>query len=324
MQTLFCLSVVRNSWLNKKKTACSDLGWKLIYRSLCLLLSVSDMAAFWRSLHLIYSSLRYQTPELLIHYSSAWLMHSLKYWLIHFAKKIYWAQTDIFRMSGLCESFELNRMNIWGWMFSCLLISSYNRNVGKEVCPLSHPELIPQNIRKEVTRRSLMGSHEYQRWTFLKWRMTYLSNFLFFVIEAKSGHMVDSLTLHSTHIQTKEHKEREESGQVMHTVSHRLTSELRTASVLCWLRWTRSYTSGKPPSVLFFYPWIKTEEIVSWRQMRSTAGTEWKVSFNLSLGYNLSGLIGGKHHSFHHGEDVLLMHLNKDGISDAWTCGWFA
>lgn len=79
-----------------------------------------------------------------------------------------------------------------------------------------------------------------------------------------------------------------------------------------------SYKSGKPTSMLFFYPWIKTEKTVSWRQMRLTAGTEWKVSFNLGLGYNLSGLIGAKHHSFHHGEDVMLIHLNKGTIWVAW------
>lgn len=49
-------------------------------------------------------------------------------------------------MSDLHKSFELNRMNIQGWMFSCPLISSYNRNMGKQGCPLSHPQLIPLNI----------------------------------------------------------------------------------------------------------------------------------------------------------------------------------
>lgn len=156
MQNVSCLSVVRKLWLKIKKEK-DIVYWfrlELIYRFLSLLLSVSDMAAFWRSLQLIYSSFRKQTPELLIHYSSVWLTHSLKYWLIHFAKKIYWAQTDIFRMSGPWVSL----LNWIEWMFeaecfSCLLISSYNRNVGKEVCPLSHRELILLNIRREVPRQ---------------------------------------------------------------------------------------------------------------------------------------------------------------------------
>lgn len=87
---------------------------------------------------------------------------------------------------------------------------------------------------------------------------------------------------------------------------------------------TLNYTIGKPPRVLFFYPWLKTEKIVSWRQMRLTAGTEWKVSFNLSLRYNLSGLIKAKHPSFHHREDVVLIHFNKGVIWNAWLWGWFA
>ena len=55
------------------------------------------------------------------------------------------------------------------------------------------------------------------------------------------------------------------------------------------------------PECRSFYPWLKTEKTVSWRQMRPTAGAEWKVSFNLGFGYDLSGLIRAKHHSFHHG-----------------------
>ena len=55
------------------------------------------------------------------------------------------------------------------------------------------------------------------------------------------------------------------------------------------------------PECRSFYPWLKTEKTVSWRQTRPTAGAEWKVSFNLGFGYDLSGLIRAKHHSFHHG-----------------------
>lgn len=156
MQNVSCLSVVRKLWLKRKKEK-DIVYWfrlELIYRFLSLLLSVSDMAAFWRSLQLIYSSFRKKTT---------WITYSLLKCLTDtqfevltnsLCQKIYWAQTDIFRMSGPWVSL----LNWIEWMFeaecfSCLLISSYNRNVGKEVCPLSHRELILLNIRREVPRQ---------------------------------------------------------------------------------------------------------------------------------------------------------------------------
>lgn len=119
-----------------------------------------------------------------------------------------------------------------------------------------------------------------------------------------------------TYTQTKKQKEKK---LVKWCIGHQFKWALTWfCCVLAQFSRLWSYRSGKPPSMLFFYPWIKTEKTVSWRQMRLTAGTEWKVSFNLGLGYNLSGLIGAKHHSFHHGEDVMLIHLNKGTIWVAW------
>lgn len=45
------------------------------------------------------------------------------------------------------------------FFFACPLISSYNRNVGKQGCPLSHPELIPPEYKEGGTSSGPLWAH---------------------------------------------------------------------------------------------------------------------------------------------------------------------
>lgn len=137
--------------------------------------------------------------------------------------------------------------------------------------------------------------------------LTYLISCFFVIalssIESKSRHAASSPSTASQ----KDTGKWKKHGRAAHKSSiHKWALTFFFCPVSSQLAQLLSLSIGKPPSVLFFYPWLKTEKTVSRRQMRKTAGTEWKVSFNLGLGYDLSGLIRAKHYSFHHREGMLI------------------
>lgn len=176
-------------------------------------------------------------------------------------------------------------------------------------CVLYRTQLILQNISKEVVPQ-------------VPDELTWISKMDFVEAESNGSPIKCTVLFYVRHWQTlniqsyAEHRPHPPSTQAKELVKHSTVSEL-------WrhVGWFLSSSSAEPRTLLFFYPWIRTEKIVSWRQMRLTAGAEWKVSFNLGLGYYLSGLIGGKHHFFHHREDVMLIQLNKGALPVAWLWG---
>ena len=122
MQNMSCLSVVRKSWLRKQRRRDVPFWFRFkAHLSVALPSSVSD----WYGCILKISAIDLfplQIPNTTITYSLLKCLTDTQFELLTNSlcqkkKKIYWAQTDIFRMSGLCKSFELNRKNFRDWTF---------------------------------------------------------------------------------------------------------------------------------------------------------------------------------------------------------------